>query len=567
MPACRANCLLLISLLLLPTSVAIAENEGLEKLDEAMQLKVTAEGVPDLNKAIDLLDTALEEGLDVDNTDFAEQLLVASLIQRAQALASAILDKPLPNPRQDPRWVQIRQFALSDLQRSIALDNSQWDAHLLLGRLQVLPLGDPNAARRALTLVVRSDGVPDRELAQAHALRGAVQRDGQARLDDFSRAIELQPDKPEFLRLRVQQYLSSKNYDKALVDVDRVLELQPEDAGAHQLRGMVLLGQDKLEEALASFDKAGELAPDAILPYQHRGELFRRKGDFEESIKQLSKALEVAPDDPATLLIRAAVYQEAMDPVAALADVDRLLAKQPGLLKGHQMKAEILAASDRLPEAISHLERIVKMAPNQSDLQYQLATYYLIAGQPRQAVDRFTLLLQRDPDNLDLLRSRGDAYLNIGKHREAIADFELALGENEEDQRLLNNLAWVLATSPDDEFRDGERAIELAKKACELTAYETPHILSTLAAAFAETGDFDEAVKWSAKAVELGADDPNHDQLASELASYEQKKPWRELQVDDATPEAETPTNTPGTSEQSFAPPSAVPAPARTLDF
>ena len=71
-----------------------------------------------------------------------------------------------------------------------------------------------------------------------------------------------------------------------------------------------------------------------------------------------------------------------------------------------------------------------------------------------------------------------------------------------EDENLLNNFAWVLATSPDDKLRDGERAVKMATEACELTGYETPHILSTLAAAYAETGDFENANKWSQKAVE-----------------------------------------------------------------
>jgi len=97
-----------------------------------------------------------------------------------------------------------------------------------------------------------------------------------------------------------------------------------------------------------------------------------------------------------------------------------------------------------------------------------------------------------------------------------------------DDQGVLNNLAWVLATSPDAKLRDGRRAIELAEKACELSEYKLAHILSTLAAAYAETGDFDRAVEWSTKAVELG--DENHgDALKKELESYKAKKPWREL--------------------------------------
>ena len=96
---------------------------------------------------------------------------------------------------------------------------------------------------------------------------------------------------------------------------------------------------------------------------------------------------------------------------------------------------------------------------------------------------------------------------------------------------MLNNLAWVLATSPDDAVRNADRSIELGLKACELTKYQRPHILSTLAAGYAEKGDWETAIKWSTKAVELGAkDDMIDDQLKKELESYKEKKPWREKQ-------------------------------------
>ena len=74
----------------------------------------------------------------------------------------------------------------------------------------------------------------------------------------------------------------------------------------------------------------------------------------------------------------------------------------------------------------------------------------------------------------------------------------------------------MLATSPDDKLRNGSRAIELATKAAELTEYKAAYILSTLAAAYAETGDFQTAIKWSSKAVEIG--DKEHDAVAQEGA-------------------------------------------------
>ena len=96
---------------------------------------------------------------------------------------------------------------------------------------------------------------------------------------------------------------------------------------------------------------------------------------------------------------------------------------------------------------------------------------------------------------------------------------------------MLNNLAWVLATSPDDKVRNAKRSIELGLKACELTKYQKAHILSTLAAGYAESGDWDTAIKWSAKANEVGSKEQEvDDQLKKELESYKEKKPWREKQ-------------------------------------
>jgi tetratricopeptide (TPR) repeat protein len=122
--------------------------------------------------------------------------------------------------------------------------------------------------------------------------------------------------------------------------------------------------------------------------------------------------------------------------------------------------------------------------------------------------------------------------LSVAKHAEAIEDYNQAIQLNPENDGILNNLAWVLSTSPEDKLRDGKLAIELAKKACEVTKYEAPHILSTLAAAYAEAGDFKSAIEWSTKAVEMGRQKlPEQvEQLQQELDSYKAGKPFREKQ-------------------------------------
>jgi tetratricopeptide (TPR) repeat protein len=542
-PLSLMGCFLLSAL----AAPIMAENEGQADLDKATQLKVTAESLDDLNEVVDHADSALEKGLDADNKKFAEQLLISSLLQRGQMFAAAVFNLPAQDPQRGMRAMQFRQFALSDLQRVASLDEKIVDAQLLIGKLQSLPLGDKSAARRALSKVVAiADATPE-EKAEAYALRSAVQKKEKNQLEDLNQAVELQSDKPDYLRLRAEHYYENNKFDEALADVDRALKLEPDHASTNELRGLILLGLNKYDEALKSFDRSGELVPDAALPYQHRGELYRQKGDFQKAIEQLTKALEKAPDSIATLMIRAGVYYELKQPEKALEDIDKAIELQPTLAQPHLMKVEILAATKHVDQAIAHLEKLLKTAPGNEQLLDRLSAFYLIDNQPKKAIDSASQIISHDPDNFDALRLRADAYLSIGDHAEAITDFDKALAQKDDDEGLLNNLAWVLATSPDDKLRDGAKALKLATKAAEASGYETPHILSTLAAAYAETGDYDNAVKWSEKAVEISQkevdtakpDDDKEklqsvrDQLKKELESYHEHKPTRERQTAD----------------------------------
>lgn len=548
LPGSLIACLLL-TLLAAP---ARADNEGQADLDKATQLKVTAESLDELNDVVDHAESAIEKGLDADNKKFAEQLLVSTLVQRGQLFSAAVFNVPAQDPQRGLRSMQFRQFALSDLQRATSLDSKIVDAQLLIGKLQSLPLGDESAARKALTKVVNNDDATPDQKAEAYALRSGVQKDEKDQLEDLNKAVELQPEKADYLRLRAQHLYDKEKHEEALADVEKALKLEPDHAATNELRGMVLLGMNKYDEALKSFDKASELAPEASMPYQQRGDLYRQKGDMQKALEQLSKAIELQPDSIATLLVRASVYYELKQPEKALDDIDAAIKLQPTLAQPHMMKAEILAATNHLDQAIAHLEKLLETAPNSELLLNRLGTFYLLANKPRKAIDAASKVLEKDPSDYAALRFRGDAYLNIGKHAEAVADFDKALAQKEEDESLLNNFAWVLCTSPDDNVRDGARALKLATKAAESSGYEVPHILSTLAAAYAETGDFDNAVKWSEKSVDLSQklvdeakpeDDKaklesDRDQLKKELQTYHDKKPTRERQTAEDAPDA-----------------------------
>jgi tetratricopeptide (TPR) repeat protein len=199
-------------------------------------------------------------------------------------------------------------------------------------------------------------------------------------------------------------------------------------------------------------------------------------------------------------------------------------------------RATLLAEDNRFDEALAELDKLRKLDPKDPLTLLQLGMVQSILKRSADAIESFIALLGIVPNEQQALHWRGDAYLNLGRQAEAVADYEKSVKLDPKDDLLLNNYAWVLATSPDEKLRDGNRAIELATKACELTKYKAPHVLSTLAAAYAETGDFDAAIKWSIKANELAdkvRDANDRESLKKELESYKARKPFRE-----AIPEA-----------------------------
>jgi tetratricopeptide (TPR) repeat protein len=132
-----------------------------------------------------------------------------------------------------------------------------------------------------------------------------------------------------------------------------------------------------------------------------------------------------------------------------------------------------------------------------------------------------------DPKKPTHYYSRGMAYEHAGRYGEALADFDTAIQLDDKYTAAYNDDAWLLATCPQAEFRDGKNAVKLATKAVELSAGNDPGALDTLAVAYAEAGDFDQAVKWETKCKDspyLGED--RADEVKDRLALFESQKPY-----------------------------------------
>ncbi len=508
---------------------------GLEDLNEAIDAKLAIEQLDDFGRVLTLCRQAIDKGLDDDSKKFAEDLYTGTLMDRAGMLSEAIFESPRP----DPQWPRIRAFAMRDLQEAVAREPELGGAWLMIARLQILPGGDRQRAAAAAAKAAEHLGDNKLDQARAKLVLAELEDDPDKKAALFDAAVKLSPRDPEVRRTRGMHWLSRDEFAKAREDLEVAIEEQPQNAALYEALGIALVLAKDLEKARDAFGKAIELEPDSVGPLLQRARVLAVDGKNDEALEDINRAVELQPENVAALLLRARILQQIDDPDAALADVETVLDTSPDLPAALELRGLMAAERQDYESAIRDFRRLASRNPDDIAIIGQLGMLYLAAGQPEEAIKRFTRALEIDDENFPCRRGRSDAAISMGDHPAALADLEKALALKPDDSGVLNNLAWLLATSPDDDLRDGTRAIELATKACEETKWEEAHIISTLAAAYAEKGDFESAKKFASQAVEQGKDDEDvAQQLAAELASYEEGKPWRERQqVGDASKE------------------------------
>lgn len=501
------------------------ENKGQADLDKAFDVKSAAQTTRELDQVCDLCKSAIEKGLEPDAEIQAKELWAATLYEHADILSQRIF-----GPDRDQRWKVFRRKALTRLDEAAELNPNSVDTFLLIARLRGMG-GDREKAQEAVAKAVELAGNDQEKLSKALMIRGALAQDQAARLADINQAVKIDPSNVEAIRARAAIYLAMGKTDKAIEDFELWIEAEPEEMSARM--GMVdaLMAEDRVDDAIKVLGEAIELEPKIAGPYTTRARLHLMQEDFDKAFADAEEALKINQNEVEALMIRSSVFTEREKFQEALDDVNRVLTIEPGLIRGIWMRSILSGQLEDYDQAIADIKLLIQNAPTQSQFKTQLAMLYNAADRPEDAVKIYDELIEDDSEDVDALRGRGDAFLSLSKHKEAVADYMEALKIDSERDGVLNNLAWVLATSPFDEVRDGEKAIEYAKKAGELTEWKEAHVLSTLASGYAEIGDFDQAKEWIEKALEISDDEKQREGLNKELESYKQEKPWREDQL------------------------------------
>jgi tetratricopeptide (TPR) repeat protein len=228
------------------------------------------------------------------------------------------------------------------------------------------------------------------------------------------------------------------------------------------------------------------------------------------------------------VLGRAGRYDEAME------HYQEALRINPHLKRANLNIGELLALKGDFRESTNYIAREIKINPHYAKAHESMGIVLLELGDYAGAVEECTNVSLLGAKDEKALTGVAGALSEAGRSDEAVGYYAKALQLNPDNGKALNNLAWILAASSNDELRNGTEAVRLAEHACELTHYHEPLFIGTLAAAYAEAGRFSEAVTTAEKAEQLAAAARLKDLAGKNrqlLELYRAKKPYHEAAV------------------------------------
>jgi tetratricopeptide (TPR) repeat protein len=289
--------------------------------------------------------------------------------------------------------------------------------------------------------------------------------------------------------------IRGQDYDHAIAEFSEVIRLEPKYADAYINRGASYAHKGDWVKAIADCNEAIRLNHNFAVAYYNRGIVYRLKGDYDKAIDDYSEAIRLKPDSVNVYIERGHAYDHKRD-------YDRVIAD---------------------------FNEVIRLDPNQATAYYNRGNAYDHKGDYDRAIADYNEAVRLNLDYAYICKaSRAYAYSQKGYYSTAIADYNDAIRLNPTNAVAYINLAWLLAVCPDANHRNGEYAVEYATKACEQSEWKIPAYFSALAVAYAEAGDFDNAIIWENKYLESNPPKDAQEKARQRLSLYEQKKPYHE---------------------------------------
>ena len=393
--------------------------------------------------------------------------------------------------------------------------------------------------------------------ANVHAERGALDD----AIADYSALLSKDARDTAALTNRGNTYTQMGELDLALADYNASLALEPNDALTLLNRATLHLRRDEPEQALGDYDAGLRLDPQNARGFNARGNLHAERGDYQRALPDYTESIKLDAAFARAWFNRANVHAALGEPLKVIADLTESIRLDPNYAAAFYNRGNAHLERGADVEAVADYTEAIRLDARHAGAFNNRGNARVRLGELEQAVADFTAAIELDPkfgmpwfnranarsrlgddaaaladldeairlspDDLAALHNRGRIRTRRGDHAGALADNLEALRLRPDDARTCNNLAWLWATTPREELRDAAQAVEKARKACELTNWQEPGYLDTLAVAYAAAGRFEEALHWQRRAMELCRVEERAD-YESRLRLYEAGQAYRE---------------------------------------
>lgn len=247
---------------------------------------------------------------------------------------------------------------------------------------------------------------------------------------------------------------------------------------------------------------------------------------LERAVEHFTAKIAAEPTAAWLYQRRATVWRDKGEPDKAIADLSLAIRHKPSAAY-YNSRGALYAEGGLFDRAIRDFDFAIDLNPKYVPALRNRGTAYYDKHDDDRAIHDFDEAIRLDGKYADAFDGRGKVYYRQGEYERAMGDYNAAIRLNPQHAHAHIGRARIMATCPDARLRNGPKAVESAQTACELTKHKDPFFVSVLAAAYAEAGDFAQAVRWQNETIRLASDkDRTHSH--KRLANYKAKKPWRE---------------------------------------
>lgn len=316
------------------------------------------------------------------------------------------------------------------------------------------------------------------------------------------------------------------SFERALEFFDAELQRTP-TAQFYTIRGMIWKEKGDHDTALGDYNEAIRLNPTWKYPWYNRGNAWLKKGDSDKAIADFDEAIRLDPKDADAYTARSHAWFKKDEFDKSIADCNEAIRLDPKSALAFNNRGIDWEAKGEHDRAITDYDEAIRLDPDYASPHLNRGTAWHERGDYDKAIADFDEAIRLDPKRGAIYYNRGVAWFHQADYEKAIADLNESIRLDLKDADGPNALAWLLATCPSDKYRDGKRSVELATKACELSSWSDGDRIGTLAAAYAECGDFKNAIKWQEKAQEKYSE-PQKKQWNFLLDLFMSGKPYRD---------------------------------------